>query len=65
MFGPLLFEATDHPNCPEIESEVTCLLCDNTFNLVLSFDIFIRHLFEVHNLVIEDVQNITNLPQYV
>ncbi|XP_044261374.1 zinc finger protein 277 [Tribolium madens] len=65
MFGPLLFETSKPPNSPETESEVTCLLCDDTFNLALSFDIFVRHLFEVHYLVIEEVQNIANLPRYV
>jgi hypothetical protein len=62
MFGPLVFEDA---NCLDTEPEVTCVLCDNTFNLVVSFDIFVKHLFEAHQLVIEEVQNINNLPEYL
>lgn len=60
MFGPLEFDRVQN-DPPEDEVETPCLLCDDSFNLKIGFHIFLKHLFEVHRLVIEDVQNIANL----
>lgn len=62
MFGPLCFETGNRNNCDENEYETKCFICEDKFNLDLSLHIFIHHIFEVHHLVIEDVQNIFNLP---
>lgn len=60
MFGPLTFQETLLEN-EELNVETPCLLCDDKFNLNLCFTVFLKHCFEVHNLVIEDVQHIHNL----
>ncbi|KAJ3651862.1 hypothetical protein Zmor_017869 [Zophobas morio] len=65
MFGPLNFDEVGTHSPQVTYSEVVCLLCDNIFNIPLSFEIFVRHLFEVHNLLIEDVQTMDNLPEYI
>ncbi|KAK9876294.1 hypothetical protein WA026_012591 [Henosepilachna vigintioctopunctata] len=62
IFGPLLFE---DKNSDHLNAEIACLLCDDIFNLNLSLALFLRHIFEVHHVVIEDVQNIPNLPEYL
>lgn len=59
MFGPLNFK--DEDNC---DKETQCLLCQDKFNLNVAFKIFLQHLFEVHHVVIEEVQYIKNLPKY-
>ncbi|XP_017778911.1 PREDICTED: zinc finger protein 277 [Nicrophorus vespilloides] len=64
MFGPLNFREFRKENL-ENSQETGCPLCDDLFNLKICFDIFLKHLFEVHNLVIEDVQNIYNLEKYL
>lgn len=61
MFGPLAFE--DQAGKQEEERETECLLCADRFNLKFGLHIFLSHLFEVHSFVIEDVQNIDNLPR--
>lgn len=61
MFGPLAFE--NETAREEDERETACILCDDRFNLKFGLHIFLSHLFEVHSFVIEDVQNIHNLPQ--
>lgn len=60
MFGPLTFQEILLEN-EELNVETPCLLCDDKFNLNLCFTVFLKHCFEVHNLVIEDVQHIHNL----
>lgn len=63
MFGPLLFEESKSvKNC---ESATKCLLCEDSFNLDLSLPVFAAHLFNVHDIIIEDIQNIPNLEEYV
>lgn len=62
MFGPLSFRNGNDSNWNGDDYETDCLLCDDRFNLDLSLHIFVKHIFEVHHLVIEDVQNIFNLP---
>ncbi|KAI4457774.1 zinc finger protein [Holotrichia oblita] len=64
MFGPLTFQETLLEN-EELNVETPCLLCDDKFNLNLCFTVFLKHCFEVHNLVIEDVQHIHNLHEYI
>lgn len=62
MFGPLLFEESKTAtNC---ESQTQCLLCEDSFNLDLSLPVFAAHLFNVHDIIIEDIQNIPNLQEY-
>ncbi|XP_022906495.2 zinc finger protein 277 [Onthophagus taurus] len=63
LLGPLSFD--NSPESDEINKESPCLLCEDRFNLKLGFKIFLKHCFEVHNLVIEDVQNIDNLHDYL
>ncbi|KAH1011932.1 hypothetical protein HUJ04_001201 [Dendroctonus ponderosae] len=60
MFGPLTFPQAQGQN-----TETKCFLCEDSFNLRLRLDIFVLHTFDVHQCVIDDVQNIKNLPQYV
>lgn len=63
MFGPLTFEETkDTLVVPDPTVETKCLLCEGTFNLIIGFEIFVQHLFQVHNLVVEEIQNIKDLP---
>ncbi|XP_050297676.1 zinc finger protein 277 [Anthonomus grandis grandis] len=65
MFGPLTFEDRKYEDIHITDTETKCLLCEDSFNLKLRLDIFLSHLFDVHHCVIEDVQNIKNLPQYI
>lgn len=61
MFGPLEFKSTTEDDSEG--QQTSCLLCQDSFNLEIGLHIFLKHLFEVHHLVIEDVQNISNLHQ--
>ncbi|XP_018328691.1 zinc finger protein 277 [Agrilus planipennis] len=61
-FGPFLLEEVVKD---EDEIETCCLLCEDKFNLSLALPIFLCHLFEVHHVVIEDVQFIDNLEGYI
>lgn len=61
MFGPLTFEDAEDNVCPAVHLETSCLLCDDKFNLKIGLHIFVKHIFEAHRLVIEDIQNITDL----
>lgn len=63
MFGPLLFEESNFLR--DCEMQTKCILCEDTFNLDLSLPVFAAHLFNVHNVIIEDIQNITCLQEYV
>lgn len=64
MFGPLSFEDTKRRN--QQESQLTkCFLCSKEYNLRTDMVLFCKHLFEEHSLIIEDVQNIPNLPEYI
>nr|CAH7728449.1 unnamed protein product [Callosobruchus chinensis] len=62
MFGPLVFEENKYsqPDCA-----TKCLLCEDTFNLKISVPLFLAHIFDVHNIVIEDAESIENLHDYV
>ncbi|XP_018562000.1 zinc finger protein 277 [Anoplophora glabripennis] len=61
MFGPLTFQYSH-----TLESAKTrCLLCEEVFDLGLSVRSFLKHIFEAHNIVIDDVQNIEKLPEYI
>lgn len=64
MFGPLTFDETKF-NQLDCSTETKCLLCEDIFNLRLSLPLFLGHIFDVHNVVIEDVQNIENLHEYI
>ncbi|CAG9854438.1 unnamed protein product [Phyllotreta striolata] len=64
VFEPLVFEDNSY-SCLQPNAETKCLLCDDTFNLNLSLPMFLAHIFDVHSIVIEDVQNICNLNEYV
>lgn len=64
MFGPLVF-ADNKNNHSEYLPETKCLLCEDSFNLSLSLPMFLAHIFDVHNVVIEDVQNIAKLNEYI
>ncbi|KAJ8917260.1 hypothetical protein NQ315_002277 [Exocentrus adspersus] len=61
MFGPLTFEYTHTLT----ETKTKCLLCDNIFDLSVSVRSFLMHIFEAHNMVIDSVQDIGQLPKYV
>lgn len=63
MFGPLLFEESKSER--NNESQTKCLLCEDTFNLEYSLPVFAAHLFNVHDIIIEEIQNIPNLDEYV
>ncbi|XP_044763857.1 zinc finger protein 277 isoform X2 [Coccinella septempunctata] len=58
--GPFLLDESTSQN-----SETPCLLCEDTFNVKEGLPIFVRHLFEVHSIVIEEVQNIFYLTEYI
>lgn len=60
MFGPLLFEE-ESSNNKEEHLETKCILCEDSFNLKVSLSVFAAHLFDVHNIVIEEIQSIQNL----
>lgn len=62
MFGPLTFEDSKY-DVQSLDTETKCILCEDSFNLRLRLDIFLRHIFDVHQCVIEDVQNIKYLPE--
>ncbi|KAJ8953654.1 hypothetical protein NQ314_007261 [Rhamnusium bicolor] len=64
MFGPLTFDETKY-NQLVGNTETKCLLCEDIFNLGLSLPLFLSHIFDVHNVVIEGVQNIENLHEYI
>ncbi|CAG9770080.1 unnamed protein product [Ceutorhynchus assimilis] len=64
MFGPLTFEDLKY-DIQFLDSETKCLLCEDSFNIRLRLDIFLSHIFDVHQCVIEDAQNIKNLPEYI
>lgn len=59
-FGPFLFDAAGSQN-DELNVETPCILCDDRFNLKTSFKTFCGHVFEVHNVVIDEVQHIEDL----
>lgn len=61
MFGPLLFEESKFVQ--DCNMQTSCLLCDDTFNLSLSLPVFAAHLFNVHDVIIEDIQKISNLQE--
>ncbi|XP_056648254.1 zinc finger protein 277 isoform X2 [Diorhabda sublineata] len=62
-FGPLVFEEN---RCDLLQNvDTRCLLCEDEFNLQISLPMFLAHIFDVHNIVIEDVQNIANLHDYI
>lgn len=62
VFGPLVFEDNKYECLQQSDAtETKCLLCDDSFNLKLSLPMFLAHIFDVHSIVIEDVQNIDNL----
>ncbi|XP_030755463.1 zinc finger protein 277 [Sitophilus oryzae] len=65
MFGPLTLENSRYDTGGLTDIETKCLLCEDSFNLQLRLDIYLKHLFCVHNCVIEDAQNIKNLPEYM
>ncbi|KAF5282854.1 hypothetical protein FQA39_LY17475 [Lamprigera yunnana] len=62
MFGPLLLKPF---SSAVIDKETQCLMCTTTFNLKLCLPMFLRHVFDVHHVVIEDAQHIDNLPGYI
>ncbi|KAJ8956399.1 hypothetical protein NQ318_015137 [Aromia moschata] len=53
-FGPFSFEETNKNNFLK-NVETKCLLCEDIFNLNLSLPLFLSHIFDVHNVVIEEV----------
>lgn len=61
MFGPINFQVEVDLVYDE---ETQCLLCQDRFNLSVAFKLFLQHIFEVHHVVIEEVQYIENLPRY-
>lgn len=63
MFGPLNFE--DEKYCGMNNTETKCIICEDSFNLSVSLKIFLMHLFDAHNIVIEDVQTIQYLCEYM
>lgn len=63
MFGPLLFEQSRPEYNNDVEAK--CILCEDSFNLKFSLPVFAAHLFNVHDLIIEEIQNIPNLEEYV
>lgn len=72
MFGPLNFaqhsDFTSRGRQEELcdsNTDCICLGCNDTFNISLCFDVFVKHMFEVHSLVIEDIQTIANIPEYM
>lgn len=66
VFGPLVFEDNKYECLQQSDAtETKCLLCDDSFNLKLSLPMFLAHIFDVHSIVIEDVQNIDNLNEYI
>ncbi|XP_072393207.1 zinc finger protein 277 [Diabrotica undecimpunctata] len=64
VFGPLVFEESQYSDL-QSDVETQCLFCEDRFNLKLSLPMFLAHIFDVHSVVIEDVQNIDNLHEYV
>lgn len=60
MFGPLTFQES-LLETEELSVETPCFLCDDRFNLNFCFTLFLKHCFEVHNLVIEDIQHIADI----
>ncbi|CAH1117720.1 unnamed protein product [Phaedon cochleariae] len=64
IIGPLVFEESSY-NHLQYNAETKCLLCEDSFNLNMSLPVCLTHLFDVHNVVIEDVQNINKLHEYM
>lgn len=63
MFGPLMFGETKSYQDSEVQTK--CILCEDSFNLDLSLPVFGAHLFSVHDVIIEEIQNIANIKEYV
>lgn len=63
MFGPLVFQECKYAQ--DIDLQTKCIFCEDMFNLKLSLPVFAAHLFNVHDVIIEDIQNIANLQEYV
>lgn len=62
MFGPLSFEENSLANFePKLAEQ--CLLCNAEFCLATETAVFLKHIFEQHNLIIEDFQSIPRLEQ--
>lgn len=60
MFGPLSFEENTLSNFhPKLEQQ--CLLCNTEFSLATETAVFLKHIFEKHNLIIDDFQSIPRL----
>lgn len=59
MFGPLLLNETDQKE--DLYEETPCLICDDKFNLKTSFELYLAHIFEVHLIIIDQVQHIEDL----
>lgn len=64
MFGPLLFEENSY-NINDDHVETKCILCEDSFNLKISLPVFAAHIFDVHNIIVEEIQAIQNLHEYV
>lgn len=64
MFGPLSFEESELEK-RNLYIQHECFLCPSQFSLKHQLDRFLKHLFEDHHLVIEDVENIERLDKYV
>ncbi|KAJ8980408.1 hypothetical protein NQ317_009403 [Molorchus minor] len=63
-FGPLTFDET--PKNKLVQNvETKCILCEDVFNLNLSLPMFLNHLFDAHNTVIEGIYDIENLHEYI
>lgn len=62
MFGPLLFDGSE--NAQNSNLQTNCILCEDSFNLKLSLPVFAAHLFNVHDVIIEDIQKIPNIEEY-
>lgn len=62
MFGPLLFDRSEIAQ--NYNMQTNCILCEDSFNLELSLPVFAAHLFNVHDVIIEDIQKIINLKEY-
>lgn len=63
MFGPLSFEESELERLKPEKKE--CFLCTSKFDFREELDVFLKHIFDTHHLVVEDIQNIERLDQYV
>lgn len=61
MFGPLLFD--EAKSLDDSSTQTKCILCEDSFNFELSLPVFAAHIFSVHDVIIEDIQNIINLQE--